>query len=115
MQAMAWNTPLVSFRDPLTNWGQCLRPVIESREGTAEERAEIADRFALGSGREVLAWVETAEDFAAMVRRLADDAAFRADVAAAGRDFTERYFGRPDDAAARLAGVIRAIITAAKN
>jgi hypothetical protein len=66
--------------------------------------------FALGSGRELLAWVDTPEDYAAMVRRLADDAAFCADAGAAGKAFTDRYFGDPAYAAMRLAAVIRRVI-----
>jgi tetratricopeptide (TPR) repeat protein len=110
MQAMAWGKPLVSFRDPLTNWGQCLRPVLEGRIDDPAARAEIERIFALGSGRELLAWVDTPEDYAAMVRRLADDAAFRADAGAAGKAFTDRYFGDPAYAAMRLAAVIRRVI-----
>jgi tetratricopeptide (TPR) repeat protein len=110
MEAMAWGKPLVSFRDPLTNWGQCLRPVIEGRIDDPAARAEIERIFALGSGRELLAWVDTPQDYADMVRRLVDDDAFRADVGAAGQTFTDRYFGDPAYAAERLAALVRRVI-----
>jgi tetratricopeptide (TPR) repeat protein len=110
MEAMAWGKPLVSFKDPLTNWGQCLRPVLEGRVDDPAARAEIERIFALGSGRELLAWVDTPQDYAAMVRHLLDDEAFRADVGAAGKAFTDRYFGDPGYAAARLAALVRRVI-----
>ncbi|MGE0650967.1 MAG: tetratricopeptide repeat protein [Alphaproteobacteria bacterium] len=110
MEAMAWGKPLVSFKDPLTNWGQCLHPVLEGRIDDPAPRADIERIFKLGGGRELLAWVDTPEDYAAMVRRLMDDDVFRADVGAAGKAFTDRYFGDPSYAAARLAAVIRRVI-----
>jgi tetratricopeptide (TPR) repeat protein len=110
MEAMAWGKPLVSFKDPLTNWGQCLRPVIEGRIDDPAARAEIERIFALGGGRELLAWVDTPQDYADMVRRLVDDDAFRADVGAAGKVFTDRYFGDPAHAAGRLATLVRRVI-----
>lgn len=110
MEAMAWGKPLVSFKDPLTNWGQCLRPVLEGRVPDPAAKAAIEDIFALDSGRELLAWADTPGNYAAWAQRLAEEADYRAAVGAAGRAFTERYFGNPAYAAARFATVIREIL-----
>jgi hypothetical protein len=84
--------------------------VIEGRIDDPAARAEIERIFALGGGRELLAWVDTPQDYADMVRRLVDDDAFRADVGAAGKVFTDRYFGDPAHAAGRLATLVRRVI-----
>lgn len=110
MEAMAWGKPLVSFKDPLTNWGQCLRPVLDGRAGDAETKATIERIFALDSDRPLLAWADTPAQYAALAQRLAEDASYRTDVAAAGKTFTDRYFGNPAYAAARFAAVIRNVL-----
>ena len=110
MEAMAWGKPLVSFKDPLTNWGQCLRPVLDGRVGDAETKATIERIFALDGDRPLLAWTDTPAQYAALAQRLAEDASYRTDVAAAGKTFTERYFGNPAYAAARFAAVIRNVL-----
>lgn len=115
MEAMAWGKPLVSFKDPLTNWGQCLRPVLEGRIDDAMARAEVERIFALGTGRELLAWVDTPQDYARMVRRLIDDPTFGTDVGRAGQTFTMKYFGDPAYAAERLAQIIVRTIERARG
>ncbi len=112
MQAMAWGKPLVSFKDPLTNWGQCLAPVLDGRIADPAAKAAIEAIFALGRGRDLLAWADNPQGYAALAAKLAGDGAFRAEVGAAGRTFTARYFGSPDYAAERLATVIRATLAA---
>jgi len=107
MEAMAWGKPLVSFKDPLTNWGQCLAPVLGGRIVDPAAEADIERIFALNGGRELLAWSDSAAGYADWVRRLAEDSALRTDVGAAARAFTDKYFGNPRYAAGRFAELLR--------
>lgn len=110
MEAMAWGKPLVSFKDPLTNWGQCLAPLLDGRVDDAAAKADVERIFALGGKRELLAWSESPAGYAQWARRLAEDAALRADVGAAARVFTDRYFGNTQYAAGRFAALLRDLI-----
>lgn len=113
MEAMAWGKPLVSFKDPLTNWGQCLAPLLDGRVQDPTAKADIERIFALGSGRELLAWSDSPAGYADWVRRLAEDKVLRADVGAAARAFTDKYFGDSRYAAGRFAELLRALIASA--
>lgn len=107
MEAMAWGKPLVSFKDPLTNWGQCLAPVLDGGIADPAAKADIECIFALNSGRELLAWSDSAAGYADWVRRLAEDSDLRANVGAAARAFTDKYFGDTRYAASRFAELLR--------
>ncbi len=115
MEAMAWGKPLVSFKEPLTNWGQCLAPLLDGRIVDPSAKADVDEIFALNSGRELLAWSDSPEDYAEWVRRLAEDPALRADVGAAARAFTDRYFGDPRYAAGRFAELLQGWLAPAKS
>jgi hypothetical protein len=83
---------------------------LEGRAGDAATKDTVERIFALGSDRELLAWADTPEDYAALAQRLVDDADYRAAVGAAGKTFTDRYFGNPTYAATRFATVIRDVL-----
>ena len=115
MEAMAWGKPLVSFKDPLTNWGQCLAPLLGGRTVDPAAKADIEAIFALNSERELLAWSKSPADYAEWARRLAEDCVLRADVGAAARAFTDKYFGDPRYAAGRFAELLQGWLAQAKR